>query len=140
MGIYVKENWSQIIIFIAKPKQSKLFIVCMKAVHHSLSYKTFERRGCICLKARGWKGAPTISGAVQVSRRFGDNLTKLTTQLCYGFQVESFWPRNQEMGVDLKPAKEKILGQGDWKMLVSQCTLQEILLTKVTIPWPASVP
>lgn len=44
------------------------------------------------------------------------------------------------MGVDLKPAKEKILGQGDWKMLVSQCTLQEILLTKVTIPWPASVP
>lgn len=61
-------------------------------------------------------------------------------QLCYGFQVESFWPRNQEMGVDLKPAREKILGQGDWKMLVSQCTLQEILLTKVTIPWPASVP
>lgn len=122
MGIYVKENWSQIIIFIAKPKQSKLFRVCMKAVHHSLSYKTFERRGCICLRARGWKGAPTISGAVQVSRRFGDNLTKLTTQLCYGFQVESFWPRNQEMGVDLKPAKEKILGQGDWKMLVSQCT------------------
>lgn len=83
MGIYVKENWSQIIIFIAKPKQSKLFRVCMKAVHHSLSYITFERRGCICLRARGWKGAPTISGAVQVSRRFGDNLTKLTTQLCY---------------------------------------------------------
>ena len=53
MGIYVKENWSQIIIFIAKPKQSKLFRVCMKAVHHSLSYKTFERRGCICLRARG---------------------------------------------------------------------------------------